>query len=132
MKTKGRQQDSQNQLRSSMMYFISQVDGVEINMDDFLLDTFDNWSNKMKRYGEFADHIAVQATARKLKTDKETSMSILFMTKSIKLAFLKQYLIIKLSQKITQYNKNADTKFMRTTRFWNNLHQTRYAQSRNI
>jgi hypothetical protein len=38
-------------------------------MDDFLTDTFDSWSNKMKRDGEFADHIAVQATARKLKTD---------------------------------------------------------------
>jgi hypothetical protein len=42
------------------MYFISQVDGVEINMDDFLTDTFDSWSNKMKRDGEFADHIAVK------------------------------------------------------------------------
>ena len=51
------------------MYFISQVDGVEISMDDFLTDTFDNWSKKMKRDGEFADHIVVQATARKLKTD---------------------------------------------------------------
>jgi hypothetical protein len=51
------------------MYFISQVDGEEIDMDDFLTDTFDSWSNKMKGDGEFADHIVVQATARKLRTD---------------------------------------------------------------
>ena len=38
-------------------------------MDNFLTDTFDNWSNKMRREEEFADHIAIQATARKLKTD---------------------------------------------------------------
>ena len=51
------------------MYFISQVDGKEVDIDYFLTDTFDSWSKKMKGDGEFADHIVVQATARKLKTD---------------------------------------------------------------
>ena len=51
------------------MYLISQADGTEVNINDFLTDTFDNWSKKMKVDGEFADHIAVQATALMLRRD---------------------------------------------------------------
>ena len=51
------------------MYLISQVDGGEFDIDDFLTDTFDSWSKKMKGDVQFADHIAVQATARMLRTN---------------------------------------------------------------
>ena len=51
------------------MYLISQVDGKEVDIDHFLTDTFENWSEKMKGDGEFADHIVVQATAKMLTTD---------------------------------------------------------------
>ena len=51
------------------MYLISQVAGKEVDIDNFLTDTFENWSEKMKGDGEFADHIVVQATATMLTTD---------------------------------------------------------------
>jgi hypothetical protein len=41
------------------MYLISQVGGKEVDIDNFLTDTFENWSEKWKEMGEFADHIVV-------------------------------------------------------------------------
>jgi hypothetical protein len=50
-------------------YSLSQVGGKEVDIDNFLTDTFENWSEKMKGDGEFADHIVVQTTATMLTTD---------------------------------------------------------------